>query len=1724
MKVWQQLLAIGGILLLCFLVILYQKFMTATKMITEAFQTATDALPPETSLERQAYDIFEFEQGATDAPPTTFTEKYDSAATLGEFDDDAPVPWDFDNKDADPKDILWGAVDTRGSQELYERAKMRFVFSTANNVEVQPDMSMGYYSTKLNGMIIHDPAAIIAVKYLEFAMDTAIEEVIESGIERMRRGLIGKEGRIIEKASEQAKADLKAENKARKARGQPRLKWNSKEYNDFYKLRQAENIKQLKVAEEAKGGLRSGRLSRALKPVGTAAKEFRSLLGKSIRTALKPAAPAFRRLTKSVLSKLGQRAARGILAKFAARRAAVFLAVKTARDSAVRSLNAIPIYGQIINIAYELMNLMFLVVIPQILADYADLEENPAGSNCIEGKFQGCPQSHPFNLQCAVEKAIGPLFWEIFIAIPLLGDSIGAFAPYLCSANNLTAVFRQSFRPPPYYFDSTLSIFFAEKPPILSGTPEGTEADPMYYDPGLFRLKPDDVKPNTSFWSDANLSTAWNSPFHPWVDFSHEEMLDKMAQFYYEKAIQFAEVDADGVGEFQYITQFKGLIASSQYSCDVQVVLTKITFKPFTGETISETAVPNPYETMESADTGCSFHDRRFYFTWDFTKSGFNLPYDTLTPAQITDRVNSILAGQSSADRMATYRKMCVVIGCTHENGTAADVVDNTPDGEPIADAPVGLGSFGQGYLPPIVAAPSQFLGIPTDDSCRTVPSKINHYGTRYVRPAREEPLDKPPTNERRIYLSKEADYISGLLETTPIRRRFVSQILPYVPTKSQLSQVDSPLQGDVIDVRDENRGYIFWRGAWVPYSPKPVWQNKTDLPNGTLTWLQGTTKLWAEKRMDRSDKQRWLSGIQGGLTAYLPLRFGIQGGAIATTMDAFGISSAIACLYQDVFNQQGNFVLNGITITSQPKFVVNRGPIILYAPGYTPRLTRMTEGFNGEIRNTVCKSFQVNQKVCSNRSAIRAMIKRYEASFSTERREVQFLLSSVPDPEPSRCLYTVNSVAVATDGTDTAGTERTDTVAISYSIPANSKTCTFVPGALERLTGPVDVSPISLGTKDFNPPLTKAAFDAIPPATDAVINARSKPFRRATTCSTHASCASAAVQAELRQQFNDKFIFGEDSTGKKYGVELVSIDANRTPTAAELGAKVGSQDTTCSFKTTVRVDTNGVKATSEHYITMVLGPRPGSTCAYDLVSHDFPLKYFPAPVPKSGIFEVPRSKFIQQGRLTRGGCPDTDCSGFAVMDSLVSQFNLRYTDRKILRIIKASTPLVPTRTCDYEVDIQRMASGKSFVERDTLRITLGEGPNCGWTRVSDGSDKRQTGATIDTATDSQRLINEYVWPTNYISAVRKKLNEMIATFIPLDVPGSVDAAARSMKEKLTVVASQVKATTIQGCRAGSKGSLCKDESVLRAFMNRYAFDAAPPYPSGQFGSTVRTIVGWRRAGLAGPRECHLELIEREEYFPNWIVMRKDSPDNRSAETAKVFLRQYAFGIDEATMRGDTCAITPRRFSSVELSTRSFDISGDPFGLKAPDTQVVLPASFSYRAPQIDATSLLVLNAMKAAADQYKPKKAGYIRQEVAEVRAVLMARPNVIEYRVKLNEFIQDPDFGIVRSTGIDGIVVVKWTEDQWNPVSGEWIGSPTPTGANILVFVPGRVDFTNKMVRFDGDVYENPPYLFWPVPPISGSQELRIREITLIAPDRTSTGWRFKATENSAATTWTG
>jgi len=221
--------------------------------------------------------------------------------------------------------------------------------------------------------------------------------------------------------------------------------------------------------------------------------------------------------------------------------------------------------------------------------------------------------------------------------VPVLGDLLSFYYPYMCFANNGTLIYKQSLTLPKYLNYSWCSTTFIQFPnydctsgnsPIHGkyanggGNPDWNNRGEGYYTnlDDIMR-NPNNYVQNTMTWVQGTtknyskeyilLSPTQKDPSIPvparqnfmFCDFSEPSILVQMAQFYYDYSSRDLTANIDGTVSIDYISKINYVAASSLYSADIMCEITTVTYDPLTGSNYSEVVT---YD-----------HDRRFYFLCD---------------------------------------------------------------------------------------------------------------------------------------------------------------------------------------------------------------------------------------------------------------------------------------------------------------------------------------------------------------------------------------------------------------------------------------------------------------------------------------------------------------------------------------------------------------------------------------------------------------------------------------------------------------------------------------------------------------------------------------------------------------------------------------------------------------------------------------------------------------------------------------------------------------------------------------------------------------------------------------------------------------------------------------------------------------------------------------------------------------------------------------------------
>jgi len=696
------------------------------------------------------------------------------------------------------------------------------------------------------------------------------------------------------------------------------------------------------------------------------------------------------KITSSILKLVGVKNAEKLMKSFAQKLGNKFVVniIRVMLGAAV--LEASPIF-EWLGFILDIYCIVLIAIVPAIFNAFIP-------SDAI------CPEGYPFNIETATQEgsSAGVVGWNIISNLPIIGDSLSVFGPYICSTNDLTgSEVKIPYRPPPYYFDSTLSLFCdMNKAPINPDHPAFNDKRQYYELANGYNILADT---NNTIFPD-NRPTGERLTEPPiWVDFSHPDMLDKMADFYYTKSRQFAQTNYDGTATFEYISKFYGLIASSRYSCDVQCEITSVTYYPFTGIEQSRTIVPVP----EGSPT--TYHDRRFYFFVDKTLDGLK---DGIRYLSGLDRVRYAQDATEEhldllmIDNMNRY----IVSACTNTDGTGPNAQEVTEEGGYIGDALISLGDPGiKNYHQPVVVQ-----------------------------------LQSGGTAQTQLPDATNCDFVNGKLGKIS-KRASLPELLP--------PKIGSP--------------GISPEGILITKDETPIIWGSDNTSRGSVFAQGGSTKIYNVVGTKPSIGGEVFNAFSAMVTGYAPLGFGLAGGLAATTYNALPVYqgssaySAFNCLTNDIAKETGTYVINGTVLTNQPAattaanlpsgWLIQRGPTIEYAPGYTPHV--------GNPKNlrapwNKCNGINIIQQDCTSRFSVRRAVNAFNNVYGTNQRikkihdiEVRQITDMNSAP---MCVYTCDIINLDNTGGE-VGTATTQTFAINHEIQAGDDTCTYVPIGCNR-------------------------------------------------------------------------------------------------------------------------------------------------------------------------------------------------------------------------------------------------------------------------------------------------------------------------------------------------------------------------------------------------------------------------------------------------------------------------------------------------------------------------------------------------------------------------------------------------------------------------------------------------------------------------------------------------
>ena len=167
-----------------------------------------------------------------------------------------------------------------------------------------------------------------------------------------------------------------------------------------------------------------------------------------------------------------------------------------------------------------------------------------------------------------------------------------------------------------------------------------------------------------------------STPTLDYCNFASPEMMNRMAQFYYDQSSLHPEKLEDGRMSFQYIVGFYGVIASSELSCDVACSMKTIKFDPITGGKYEESI-----GAYYPEDPGNTVSYRRFYFIKNDNDDTGLFTVTACTNADYTSPDSQVKSSDPASDPVPSVPKIF-------------DIVDKSTSPEYWFNATVFVSSF----------------------------------------------------------------------------------------------------------------------------------------------------------------------------------------------------------------------------------------------------------------------------------------------------------------------------------------------------------------------------------------------------------------------------------------------------------------------------------------------------------------------------------------------------------------------------------------------------------------------------------------------------------------------------------------------------------------------------------------------------------------------------------------------------------------------------------------------------------------------------------------------------------------------------------------------------------------------------------------------------------------------------------------------------------------------
>jgi hypothetical protein len=1126
-----------------------------------------------------------------------------------------------------------------------------------------------------------------------------------------------------------------------------------------------------------------------------------------------------------------------------------------------------------------------------------------------------------------------------------------------------------------------------------------------------------------------------------------------------------------------------------------------------------------------------------------------------------------------------------VVTGCTHIDGTAPSTAETNLEGDNVGDGIMALGNKGGVYYSPsIVASSEYFLSL---SSAITDSKTLDFTSVSTTSPLRAVFTYTSPlffvigetvkgikyTNGASVsteyFEGKVTDFMRGnvnvdITSVTGLSGSVNSQYY-LTPTSRRETVVPPPDKSSCEAQRDAASRVGRGVTSKLPTGTDGVTPKSSYIitaPSTTPTaWNidplnKFSRKMWSETYAGSTISANQRAGditvgtVTGLIAGAWTTSSGIPVGAIVTQgilganfNPEWSVTSLLACVYADGNGTTGTYILNGLNITIQlgleEKYLyINRGPMIAFAPGYTPNLYSLINK----------PPIKLTQTDCTNRTTIRRAVEKYKTVVATET--VKKVLNIQTDATNNKCLYLFES----NDRINTA-IKRKRVALLQHSLTSNLHT--FVQDTASMLT--YDLLPDGRFGGGAQGTAAQDTFNLAIQGRDETFSdmpyfvggVNTWPTNKTTTTLSDISrreradqsvlnytCATPAIYNRLITQFNLKHSLNPRINTNNLGLEV------RSPMGTSLdGIPAGNiqpdKSVKCHYKFNVitRTASNTDNPDVASYITMILTPaNEPSLALYDLAADNYPIAYTYTPIPQPNKWidipePLPMESTLYRNTCTYQGSAGattataevvdgsySTCANLAIIGNIVEKFNRTYDTYKIMKVRKAYNPAVTIgKVCDYEVEMLRTLENRStLVQKESIRIPIvpSQTDPCLWdfdsTKVNVGSNA-DSGASLTNSASIDLLPVPYVWATSLLNNTKTSNNNALLQYMNIGSPlnnvlGILSTAVLSVFRQTTHVYNAIAAShTLGNAYSQCTPVNCRDSNVLQAIIYGYNYDTFPEYPNNHYGAVKRSMYQIRRAGTYDETRCQIEFVEKVDTYGDFTDAPyniTDVQDPNVQFNTRYYLKQYQFtmqqlGNSECTSTSPTAKYALKSIYPLAANNQLYklDLSGAAIAIQS-DVSIV-DTSVSNRLVmadrEINCQNINVLNSVRNAYNALEPAHPNTL----VTITSSFNAGPNICEYTATANHTFQSViSPGQYYQTSNDTTTLVaQWTSyDARAPFNYTNVQMPYVKEFNPANIVPILNENNEYTFTMFGQQIELPYTLY----PNTAAVNTRVRKLT--------------------------